>query len=116
MHFAVLRVTVNEDAVPINLQVGRDTDSSRAERQLAGQVGRDRARTAGGESHVVDDAHPLALCVERFDVRRDGLNLGLVSRVDARRREVLGDAVHQQNQRSAAVRLAQIEFEASAAW
>ena len=55
--------------------------------------------------------YPLAVRVERFDIRRDSLDLGLVRRVHAGRGEVFGLAMHQQNQRPSAIGLAEIEFE-----
>src|SRR5215468_9209196 len=90
LYFPVLRTAVDQDAVPINLQVRCDANLRGARRQLAGEIGRDRARAACGETHVVDDAHPAAARVERLDVRRDRVDLGLVRSVDAGRGEVLG--------------------------
>ena len=81
-------------------------------RKLAGEVGGHGARTAGGKSHVVDDALPFAICAERFDVGRDGLQSGLVSGVHAVRGEVFDLAVHAAARAGRRVGLAEIEFEA----
>ncbi len=81
-------------------------------RQFAGEVGRHGARAASGESHVVDDALPFAIRTESFDVRRDGLQPGLIGGVHAGGGEVFDFAVHQKPERAAAIRFAEIEFQA----
>ena len=78
--------------------------------QLAGEVGGHGARAAGGEAHVIDHAHPLAVrIVQRFHIRRDCLHAGLRRGVHAVRGKIFDFAMQQQPQRAAAVRLAQIE-------
>ena len=102
---------VDEDVVPVNLQVGRDPNSLRAGGQFAGEVSSDGARAASGKAHVIDHANPLAVRPLSLDVRPDGLNARLISGVHAGRHEVFDLTVHQQDERAATVRLAEIEFE-----
>ena len=117
-----LRRAIDQNAVPINLQIGRDANLPRARRQLAGEIGSHSARAPSGKSHVIDHAHPLAVRVvfishrfipdQRFHTRRDRLHTGLRRRVHAVRRKVFDLAMQQQPQWAAAVRLAQIEDQA----
>ena len=87
---------INQNVVPINLQIGRDANLSRARRQLAGEVGGHGARAAGWESQIIDDALPLAVFAEGFRIRRDRFHAGLRCGIHAVRSEVLDFAVHQQ--------------------
>src|SRR5271169_1021910 len=82
LRWLVLRSAVNKNIVPINLEVGRDSNLLCAPRQLAREIGGHSAWAAGGETHVVDLAHPLAACVffisnQRLHVRRDRLRTRL---------------------------------------
>ncbi len=117
---------VDQDAVPIDLQICRDADAGGALRQLAAEVGSDGARQAGGESHVVGDADPFAGIAcggtgvspvlpggdarrsrnKGLDIRRGRLNPRLRRCVHPGRGEVLNLTVHEQSQRASAIRLA----------
>src|SRR5581483_10831982 len=83
----------------------------RARGQLLAQVGSNRARQAGGESHVVHHARPFPIGTQRLNVRSDGVNTSLIRRVHARSREVVNISVQQQSQRTACIRFAQIQLQ-----
>ena len=107
LNLAVLRAAINEDAVPVNLQVRGDANPPSPWRQLAREIGRNGARSACGETHVIDDAHPSAIR-ENLHVRRDRFDLGLVGGVHAGGGEVFRLAMHQENERAATIGLAEI--------
>src|SRR5207247_10002296 len=78
--------------------------------QLAAQVRRPAARAASRESHIINDFLPSAIRTKHFDVRRDTLNTGLISRVHSGCSEVFNLAMHQQPQGPATLRVAEIEL------
>ena len=92
----ILRGSAHQNVVPINLQIGRDANLLRARRQFSAEVHGHGARTAGGEAHIVDHTHPLAVCLERFDRGRDRLYTGLPRGVHAVSRKVFHFAMQQQ--------------------
>src|SRR5882762_2930037 len=102
---------VDANRVPINFQIVDDANAARSSEQLAGQVSDHGAFEAGGKAHVVHDAHPLALRIERFDIRRDYFDSGLIGGVHGCGGEVVGVAVDDQVQRLRGVPGAEIEFE-----
>ena len=102
---------IDQNAVPINLQVGCDANALRARRQLAGQVGSHGTRTAGREAHVIDDANPFAVAAQCLHVWRDRMHASLRCGIHAVGGKVFDFTVQQQPQRASAVRLAQIERE-----
>ncbi len=73
----ILRRAVYQNVVPINLEIGNDANLLRACGQLACEISGHCAWTTGGEAHVVDNSHPLAVCCERLHIRRDGLHASL---------------------------------------
>jgi hypothetical protein len=107
----VLRRAADENAVPVNLQVGPHANALRAHRQLVGEIGGDRPGSARRKSHVIDYLHPLAV-LQRFDVGRYGRELRLVRGIHAGRAKVFDFTMRQQPQRASVVRLAKIEFQA----
>src|SRR5579863_8206445 len=107
----ILTGSIDQDAVPVNLQVGRDPNALRARGQLPCQVGGHSSRPTGRKAHVVDDANPFSLGVERVDIRRDGLDPGLRRSVHAVRGVIFDLSVKQQPERPTGVRFAEIEFE-----
>src|SRR5580704_15280385 len=111
MNVLILTGSINQNAVPVNLQVGRDPNPLRARGQLPCQVGGHSSRPTGRKAHVVDDTNPLSLGVERLDVRSDGLDSGLRCSVHAVGGVIFDLAVKQQPERPTGVRFAEIEFE-----
>ena len=137
--FALL-ATVDKDAVPVNLQIGGDADSRRADGQFPAEIRCDRPRQACREAHVVGDTYPfLCLCGSDIPVRaslcrahfvgqecpthmavtnfcfhiwRCRLDPCLRSGIHSGRGEVFDLAVHQQAQRPSAIRLAKIKDQA----
>ena len=62
----------------------------------ARQIDRHRPEESRREADVVGDAAPPAVGQLRFDPRHDGGDVGLVRGKDRGRREVIGEAVHQE--------------------
>ena len=111
---AVLFRPVNQNAVPINLQICRDANFPRACGQLARKIGGHGARTARGKAHVIHYALPCPARIfliweQGFHIRRHRFHSRLRRGVHAVRRKIFDLAMQQQPQRPAVVSLAQIE-------
>src|SRR5207237_10515572 len=61
-------------------------------------------------SQIINHFLPSAIRTKHFDVRRDSLNTGLISRVHSGCSEVFNLAMHQQPQGPATIRVAEIEL------
>src|SRR6202044_3272917 len=73
---SVLFRAINQNAVPINLQIGCNANLPRAQRQLATEIGGHGSRPARGKAHVVSHALPLPVRVfliwkQRLHIRRN---------------------------------------------
>ncbi len=79
---------------------------------LSAEIGSHSARAACGEAHVIHDPNPFPVCILRFDVRRDRFDASLVSGKHAGSGEIFNLAVHEQPERAAAIRFAQIKLQA----
>ena len=129
LEIAGLRAAVDQNAVPVDLKIGADANAPRTDGQLAAEIGGDGLGEASGETHVVEDANPLAwscgAALRRtgegtrphagylsFDKRRSRFDSRLRRRVHTRCSEVLDFPVHQQAQRASAIGLPQIKDEA----
>ena len=100
-----LRRAINQDIVPVDLQIRGHANLLGPQRKLAAEIGSHRARTASGETHIIHHTLPFSIRAESFYVGRDRLQLCLRGRIHAVGREVLDFAVHQQPERAAIVRL-----------
>ncbi len=114
----LLMGSADEYVVPVDLQICRDTNALRSQRKLAGEIGRHRSRTAGGKSDIVGDANPIFFLIfiftrdQRFNIRRDRTQMGLIGGIHAGGRVIFDLAMHQQPQRTTAIGFAKIEFQA----
>ena len=102
---------IDQNTVPINLEIGRDADALRSLGKASAEIGDHGARKASGEAHVVDHANPFPFCVERFHIGRDGLNAGLIGGVHSGGGEIFNLSMQQKPEGAAAVGLSKIEFE-----
>ncbi len=97
----VLRRGVDQDLVPVHLEVGRDANPPRARREDAGEIGGHRAIEAGGEADVVLHPHPAPVRQLRVERGHHRGHVGLVRGEDGRGGEVIGEARHEQPHRPA---------------
>src|SRR5262249_40860020 len=106
----LLRRPVDQNAIPVDLQIGPDAYALSAGWQFVAEVCGHRAWTTCGKTHVVNYAGPLAGRSESFDVRRDRFNTCLIRGIHSCRGEVFDLAIHHEPERATFVRLAKIQF------
>src|ERR1700751_2583508 len=108
---AWLRRAVDQDAVPVDLQVCGDANLFCSLWELSCEVGRHGARAARRESHIINYSLPVSVGGLGFDVGSNRLEFRLGCRVHAVGGEVFDFAVSQNPQWATVVWLTQIERE-----
>src|SRR5262245_31407020 len=100
---------IEENLIPVNVEIGSDTNARCSRRRLACEFCDNRSREAGRETDIVADALPFAcwrLHVEKWDHRFDACLVRSKTRSCA---EVLDISLHDHSQGTGVVRAGELE-------
>src|ERR1700730_261693 len=90
---------VDANPIPVDFQIGHNTDAARSRRYFPGEVSNHGARKARGKTHIFDHTNPLSVGVLSFYIRRDYFYASLIGRVHRSGGEVVRIAIEQKPQR-----------------
>ena len=106
-----LRRGVDQDLIPVNVQIRSDANAGGPRGQFACQIDDYSPCQAGGKTDIVHDFLPSSgriLDLKKWNYRFDS---SLICRKSRRGAEVLDEAMHKEPQRTGRVGLVQVQFQ-----